>query len=88
MRYVVLALLTVPTIVLLAGVFVAILTGQSIGLPVFFSIFPLLGFVIGMALIFVFPDSKESRIAAAINAIPLILVLLVSVFFWLVGYNG
>ena len=88
MRYFILAILTVPTIILLAGLFVAIVTGRATGLPSFFSLFPLLGFVVSVALAFVFPNAKEWKVAAAINSIPLILVLLIFLLFWLVGYNG
>lgn len=88
MRHLFLAILTIPTIILLAGVFLTILTGRSPGLPTFFSFFPLIGFVVSMALVFVFPNTRQWKIAAAINAIPLAFVVLILLVFWLIGYNG
>lgn len=92
MRNLFLAFLSIPTIVIAIGITIGIVMNrpffETFGIPLFFGFIPLLGFVISVALIFVFPNSKEWKVAAAINAVPLVLVLLLGLFFWVIGYNG
>jgi hypothetical protein len=87
-RYLVFAALTVPTLILFAGVAIWLVTGQAISFAFFFAAFPFFGFIISVALGLVFPSVKELRIAAVINAIPISIVFFFAFLFWLVGYNG
>lgn len=90
MRLVFLTLLTVPSILISVGVVVGIITNQRLhlGIDPLIGLMPLYCFVISAALILVFPNKKEWKVAAAINAVPLVAVLLLGILFWLVGYNG
>ena len=90
MRLVFLTLLTVPSILISVGVVVGIITNQNLrlGIDPLIGLMPLYCFVISAALILVFPNKKEWKVAAAINAVPLVAVLLLGILFWLVGYNG
>jgi hypothetical protein len=51
----------------------------GLGLPPALGLIPLFSFVTSVALIFVFPKSKEWRIAAFVNGIPLALLLLLGI---------
>jgi len=90
MRLVFLTLLTVLSILISVGVVVGIITNQNLrlGIDPLIGLMPLYCFVISAALILVFPNKKEWKVAAAINAVPLVAVLLLGILFWLVGYNG
>lgn len=88
MRLVFLTLLTVPSILISVGLVVGIITNQRLGIDPLIGLMPLYCFVISAALILVFPNKKEWKVAAAINAVPLVAVLLLGTLFWLVGYNG
>ena len=61
---------------------------ETLGIPRVFVFLPLLCFVTSVALTFVFPNSKQWKVAASINAIPFILLLLLATLFWIVGYHG
>jgi hypothetical protein len=78
MKTVWLALLTLPSLIIYIGIALGIALRPSfgLGLPPVFGLLLLLSFVISVALIFVFPNSKEWRIAAFVNGIPLALLLL------------
>ena len=89
MKHVWLALLTMPSAVIIIGITIGIVLNrpffETLGIPVSFGIIPLLSFVISIALVFVFPNSKEWRTAAVINGIPVILFLLLAVIWSFVG---
>lgn len=88
MRHAFLALLTVPSSVISLGIVFGIITNRPLGISPFIGLMPLYCFVISVALILVFPNIKEWKIAAAVNALPLAAVLLLGILFWLVGYHG
>ncbi len=92
MKYLLPTIVSVPTALVVASAFFRVLTGWSlfevIGIPPIFGLLSLLSFATCVALIFVFPRSKEWKVAAILNGIPLLLVLLIMLLFALVGYNG
>jgi hypothetical protein len=92
MRYIIPAIVTIPTILILAVVAYGMLNGrylfQELGIPSLVGLFPILSFTTSIALIFVFPNAREWKMAALINAIPLVLVGLALLFFALIGYHG
>ena len=88
MRYFILAILAIPTILLFVGIAVWTVSGWSTGIPPYLGAAWLLSFVVSIALIFVFPNAKEWRIAAGINSIPFVLLLLLGIFFWVAGIDS
>jgi hypothetical protein len=92
MKHVWLALLTMPAAVIIIGITIGIVLNRpffgTLGIPMSFGFIPLFSFVISVALIFVFPNVKEWKIAAVINGIPFLAILLVGLLFFIVGYNG
>lgn len=92
MGYVVLMILTLPTLVTLAAIGVAIATGWRFEMPSYVAssigVLVLFSFPVSVALAFVFPTARELKLASAINAIPLILAIMWGLFFWLVGIDS
>ena len=84
-----LALLTFPSTAINVGIALGFASRETVGeanpVPPAFGFIPLISFVISVALIFVFPNSKEWRIAALINGIPLLLLLLLGIVLAIVG---
>ncbi len=94
MKYLLPVIFTIPTVVLsvlfLAGVatgeyLVAYLPEPLQGLSLFL---PLVGFAACVAMIFIKPTDREWKIAAIFTALPIALVFLIFLFFWLIGFNG
>jgi hypothetical protein len=84
-----LALLTFPSSAISLGIALGLASRETMGeanpVPPALGFIPLMSFVISIALIFVFPNSKEWRIAALTNGIPLSLGLLLGIFIAIVG---
>ena len=82
MKYLFPAIVTIPTILISATVAFGVLSGrylfQELEVPSLVRLLPLVSFAISIALIFVFPKAREWKVAALINAIPLMLVGLFS----------
>ena len=92
MRQVAFAILTIPTIVywavVLIGAFVNRPLFETFGTPAFLQALPFWNFIVSIALVFVFPNMKEWRVAAIINSIPIASILLLFTFFFVIGYHG
>jgi len=92
MRYVVCVILTLPTLLTLAALAIAITTGWRLDLPPLVTgsigVLVLFSFPICFALALVFPNARELRLASAINTIPLILAILWGLLFWLAGIDS
>jgi hypothetical protein len=92
MRQVAFAILTIPTIVywtvVLIGAYLNRPLFETFGTPAFLQALPFLNFIVSIALVFVFPNMKEWRVAALINSIPIGLIFLLFTFFFVVGYHG
>jgi hypothetical protein len=92
MKYLFPAIITIPTVILTIGIAVGIIVNQpffeSLGIPLFIGFIPFLSFATSVALIFVFPNSKEWKVAAILNGIPFALLLLLALFWSVTGYHG
>jgi hypothetical protein len=92
MRYLVLVILTIPTLFSLAAIAVVIATGWRIETPPLvagtIAVLVLFSFPVSLALALVFPTIREFRLASAINAIPIILAIMWGLLFWVVGIDS
>lgn len=81
-----------PTILIMSVAVVGPFNGrdlfQELGISPLVGLFPVLGFAICVALIFIFANAKEWKIAAVIKGISLLFAILLGFFFALMEYNG
>ena len=92
MKYAAFAILTVHTVVIWIGTAIGLIINrpffEAFGIPAFFGALPFLNFVVSVAFVFVFPNTKMWRVAAVINSIPVGLLVLLFTIFFLGGYHG
>lgn len=84
-------IISIPSVLLTIGITVGMFMNvpifEEFGIPIFIGLWPVLAFAICIAFIFIFPRSKEWKIAAVINGSPLAIILLIGLLFWLTGYH-
>ena len=94
MKYLLPTLISIPTVFACGLVVYNQATGTyplafiSTSLQTVIILLPLLAFATSVAMVFIKENAIEWRIAAVFNGIPFGLVLLVSIFFALIGYHG
>lgn len=92
MRQLFLAVLTIPSVILWIGVSMGFFTDRTffevVGIPRFIGLIPILSLLISVGLVFVAPNTKEWKLAATVNTIPLLLIFLLALFFWVLGIDS
>lgn len=87
MKYLIFVIFIAPTLIILLATIVLFIFGidllWSFGVPRSFALFPFLCFVISVPISFAFPNEKLLKIAAVVNTIPVLLLLLFYSLFWI-----
>lgn len=78
MKHLILAILTIPPLLVFLTLAIRILANLRHNLPLWLSFIPLLSLATSVALVFAFPKEKFWKVAVAVNSIPFVLLLLLS----------
>lgn len=94
MKYFLPVIFSIPTVVLSLLFLAGVATGEYLvaylpePLKAISLFLPLVGFAACVAITFIKPNDREWKIAAIFNVLPIAFLLAVSIFFWLIGFNG